>query len=76
MRMKLSVFLIYFISALAKNCEKLILASSYLSVRPFVRVERIFIKIWYVSFFENIFEKNSSPIKILKEYGYMKWRLV
>jgi len=39
--MKLSVFLIYFIDAFVKNREKLLLASSYLSVRPSVHVEQL-----------------------------------
>jgi hypothetical protein len=55
--------------ALSQNCEKRLLASSCLSVRPFVRMEQLgsrwmdFHEIWYLSVLRNSVEKIQFSLK-------------
>jgi len=64
----------------SENCEKLLLASSRLSVRPYVHVEQLgfhwtdFYEILYLSIFRKSVEEKHVSLKLDKNKGYFTWR--
>jgi len=71
----------FFVSRVRKYCERRLLASSCLSVRPSVcphgstRLPLVeFHEIWYLSIFRISFEKIQVPLKSDKNKSYFTWR--
>ena len=68
--------------ARSKNFEKRLLASSYLPVRPSIRMEQLgsyctdFHGIWYFGIFRQFVQKIQVSLKSDKNKGYFTWRRI
>jgi len=71
---------LYMLRARSQNCEKRLLPSSRVSVRPSIRMEQLdvhwtdFCEIWYLSMFRISVDKIQVSLKSDKNNGHFTWR--